>query len=250
MLLFSNYNVYETIKVAILLYKMSYEVEDKKSQHADDNVTQYCYLPMWVQRKMRPSWPYMRICQTNSDGDCLFHSVKIILDSVGIHKTIKDLRHICAYPVKNPEDNTTNLTIQTWLEIFQGAYKEKDFLVMHDYQHMADLKDAKWPLTTEDREKLYLAMQKKTFWGEQHCIRVIEEQTQMRFVIFQHETQKPSFMWHHSKNYQQTSFCFLFLSGAHYNPISIHGRYVFEWEKIPYDVQEFLSTGYTQPTSQ
>lgn len=203
-------------------------------------------LPQWVANKMEASWPRMRTYQTKPDGNCLFESIHMILKSVGIHRTVKELRQIAAAPVLDENDQITNKIIREWLEIAQSIFttEDRDWQLVIEYKHLFNLAKSSWPLSRQQRLGLYNAMLDSSFWGEHHCLRVFEEQTQIRFLIIQDSTKAPILTWEHSTNFQQHSFSILFLRGQHYTPVSIDGRFVFAWNEIPVDVQKFFSTGY------
>jgi hypothetical protein len=204
-------------------------------------------LPYWVFQELGSLGNHFEAHQSSLDGNCFFESVRMILETVGIHRTVDQLRHVVAKPVLDERNEIVNRTIHNWLELYQGAWKEQDRSILEEYKHMAGMQEAKAPLNAEERKLLYDMMLTRVYWGEHHATRIIEEQTQMRFLIFCGDTQRPSLTWYHSTAFKPTHYCFLLLSRNHYVPVSFQDRYIFKWEEIPYQVQSFFSKAYTTP---
>lgn len=184
---------------------------------------------------------------SSGDGHCFFQSIRTILASVGLDRSIDQLRRVVAQPVLKADDAIVNLTIQNWLELYRGALQEQDVHLLEEYRHMAPLAQAQWPLTPEDRRRLYDTMLTNQYWGEHHACRIVEEQTQMRFLIFCHDVAQPQLTWYHSTSFRPTHYCFLLLYHQHYMPVSFRGRFVFRWDEIPPAVQAFFSQAYRSP---
>jgi DNA-binding cell septation regulator SpoVG len=178
----------------------------------------------------------------SADGNCFFESIRLILGSVGLVRSVEELRRVVAYPVLNSADALTNATIQTWWELFTAGQKEKDFGLIEEYKHMCHLPpDVTFPLSPEHRQILHETMLKKYYWGEQHACRVIEEQTQMRFLLFNGQFQKPMLDWFQSDQLQPQHYCLLYNSCQHFNPISYRGKFIFRWQELPVALQTFFS---------
>lgn len=203
-------------------------------------------LPTWLKKEIPASFPKMNMYAIPPDGNCFFRSVQLILGSIGINRSISDLRCVVANPVLDPRDENTNNTIGTWLELYQGAVKERNMVLVNEYQHMYPLQNAKLPLDKQSREILFANMLKSDYWGEEHACRIIEEQTQMRFLIISGDRKAPHLCWYHSKKFKPTHYTLLFLHGQHYCPISLNDRFIFEWKDIPHDVQVFFSKAYAK----
>jgi hypothetical protein len=205
-------------------------------------------LPPWVYKNMGSITDEFQIEISSADGNCFFDSIRIILESVGMYKSVDDLRKVVAQTVKDPQNKIVNDTIATWWELFSGAKKERDFELIREYMHMRHLPDElTLPLSDENREILYQTMLTTEYWGEQHACRIIEEQTRLRFLIFQGDTEKPSVCWYHSQGYKPDYYCFLYNSNQHYMPVSFRGKFVFKWTELPVDVQLFFSKVFVPP---
>ena len=202
----------------------------------------------WIPRTITD----LKIHPTLSNGDCFFESIQIILQSIGINKSIKNLREIVAIPVLNPQDFITNETIKNWAEIYQSAKAEKDLQLIDEYNHLKnvdisyhDVNGQKIKIINlQQRLILYKNMQSSEYWGEQHACRIIEEQTQMRFLIFNGDIKKPQLTWYHSESFKPTHFCFLFLIGQHYMPVSWKNKFIFSWKELSTDLQKFFTSAY------
>ena len=186
--------------------------------------------------------------QSSSDGNCFFESIRIILETVGIQRSIEQLRHVVAKPVLDPRDDIVNMTIKNWWDLYSGGKKENNRMLMEEYKHMRNLPDdVEFPLSDENRKILFDTMLTRHYWGEQHACRIIEEQTQMRFLVFSGDMQRPSLTWYHSKAFKPTHYCFLMNSNQHYMPVSFQNKFIFKWDEIPYEVQAFFSKAYVTP---
>ena len=205
-------------------------------------------LPDWAHRAIGHSASSrFRIHSSSADGHCFFDSIRQILSTVGLDRSVDRLRQIVARPGLEEKDEIVNSTIANWLALYQGASSERDQQLLEEYKHMAVLKDATLPLSMEYRKLLYDTMLTDQYWGEHHACRIIEEQTQMRFLIFCDDIQAPQLTWYHSTQFKPTHYCFLFLRRQHYMPVSWDNRFIFQWNDIPYAVQLFLSRAYSQP---
>ena len=203
-------------------------------------------LPSWVMEHIPQTCNDFIIHSTPPDGNCFFKSIQIILNSVNMQRTILQLRHIVGKNVLNENDEFTNKTIKSWLELYQAAYKERNMLLLEEYRHLKGLEETNFPLEQKERKILYDNMMTSDFWGEEDSLRIIEQQTQMRLLIFNGDLKKPALSWYHSINFKPSHYCFLYLSRQHYSPISYKGRFIFKWEDLPYEVKYFFTQAYKQ----
>lgn len=205
-------------------------------------------LPFWVFQQLGPIARDFELHKSSSDGNCFFESIRIILETVGIQRSIEQLRHVVAKPVLDPRDDIVNMTIKNWWDLYSGGKKENNRMLMEEYKHMRNLPDdVQTPLSDENRKILFDMMLTRHYWGEHHACRIIEEQTQMRFLIFSGDIQNPSLNWYHSKSFKPTHYCFLFNSNQHYMPVSFRNKFIFKWDEIPYEIQAFFSKAYVTP---
>lgn len=210
--------------------------------------TSACYpLPPWVSTHVKANYNIMSMYDVPGDGDCLFKSVQIILASIGQIKSINELRQIVASPVLNEQDEMTNKTIENWIKLYHDALAEENIQLLVEYRHVACVgndKDITLPLTMENRKKLYFAMLEKSYWGEQHACRVLEEYFKMRFLIIHDDIKRPSICWYHTPGFTQQMFGVLYLSGQHYSPVSINEQFIYKWDEFPLDVAHFFAKAY------
>lgn len=186
----------------------------------------------------------LKIYSTEPDGNCFFKSIQIILQSIGITKSISYLRQVVATPVLDPTDHITNETIKNWIYLYQSAMKEGDYQLLEEYKHMRGVPTNSSYVNDDQRLILYKNMMTPEYWGEQHACRIIEEQTQMRFLIFNGDTKHPQLTWYQSSHFKPTHFCFLYLTRQHYMPVSWQGKFIFKWEELSFDIQKFFSEAY------
>jgi hypothetical protein len=196
--------------------------------------------PSWIQHIISG----FQLYATTPDGNCFFKSLQIILDSIELPLTIENLRYIVAKPVLEDSNEIVNKTLKTWLELYQGAIKEKDYQLMEEYKHMRGLEDVSIPLTSEQKQHLYRNMMTSIYWAEQHAIRMMEEHFQLRFLIFNEDLKAPQLSWYHSEQFKPTHYCFLYLSNQHYMPVSFRDKFIYVWKNLPYEVQLFFTRAY------
>lgn len=189
--------------------------------------------------------PHFRHYKTAGDGDCFFSSFQMILQSLNHPQTTEQLRKIVAQSVLNADDVACNNTIQHWLEVYTGAWKEKNMMLLREYQYMYCIPpDTTWPLSAAHRQQLYESLCTSRYWADHHALRMIEETFRVRFVVLNEESQLPTLTWYHSHDYKPIFYCFLYLNGQHYEPLSLGDRFVWKWEEIPVPVQLFITKAY------
>lgn len=195
-------------------------------------------LPSWTRNFVDPDDFSMMV--VSPDGHCFFSSVRNILLSVDCDCSIMNIRHAVARGMLDDSNSVVNDTIQNWLTLYKEAIKEKNGSLIEEFKHMEGLELAKWPLTTEERQRLYVNMMTKLYYGEQHATRVVEEKLQVRFLIFNGDLKRPQINFGHGKSYAPTHYCFLYLSHIHYNPVLYKNKFVWKWEELSYQVQSFF----------
>jgi hypothetical protein len=202
-----------------------------------------------------------------SNGDCFFDSIRVILKSLGINKTIQDWRGIVARPMITQEDPLAQNTLTEWLELYQGAFRAHDKELLREFQHLRGLETAKMPLNLSQKNLLYQQMTQTNpplYWGDQHAMRIIEEYTGLRFLVISDLTTDsrspkvtPSLYWYHSCGYSPRAYAILYQPSQHYQPVSLQcpssifslhdttSHFVFSWDDLPLDFRRFMSQGYT-----
>jgi len=204
-------------------------------------------LPAWAKTPMGPLADEFAIHASSGDGNCFFESLRQILASARVQRTIAELRQLVAKPILDTDNVIVNRTIQNWWELYRDGKKERNAQIMEEYKQMGVLPDdVTLPLGDRERWRLFQAMLTPLYWGEQHACRIIEEQTQMRFLLFSGDTQRPALTWYHSTAFKPTHYCFLFNAQQHYMAVSFRGRYIFKWDEVPVEVQTFFSQAYVQ----
>ena len=201
------------------------------------------YDSQWIQ-KIHPG---LSTFPVHANGDCFFESLQIILNSYRKEDekySIRDLRDVVARPVLDENNKTVNKTIETWLQLYKDAIKEKDVILREEYKHMRGLEDTIVPLLPKYRITLYNNMMSSLYWGEQYACRTIEEATGLRFLIFNGDLKQPQLNWYHSLHYKPTHYCFIQLKKQHYTPISLNGQYIWIWYDIPDSIKLFFSKSY------
>lgn len=204
-------------------------------------------LPLWTKPHLDKYYEHFKVHQTVPDGNCLFESVQIILQSVGIHRTIEQLRRIVSLPVLKGTDRITEESILYWLEIYQNAYKNKDLSLLEEFKHMRGLEESEKPLGDKDRGRLYENMMTCSYWGEQHSVRILEQNSKIRFIIFNGDFKGPQLSWNYDQNFQPKHYSFFYLNKSHYSPVSFYNRFIFKWNELPLVVQEYVSSSFTKP---
>lgn len=172
--------------------------------------------------------------QTAADGNCLFDSVRIILQSLDMNYTVRHLRSVVAYQTLDTHDKQTTETIASWITLYRQGKAERNFEMCQEYAHVEPVSNSRPPLSIQDRKKLSREMMKNTYWGDEHALRVLEERLCMRFLILHPDgsTQHP--LDHRcSAAWRPDHVAMLLLSQKHYQPISYEGRYVFCADDLP-----------------
>lgn len=177
--------------------------------------------------------------QTAANGDCLFDSVRIILQSLDMNYTVRHLRSVVAYQALDTHDKQTNETIASWIALYRQAKAERNSEMCTEYAHVEPVSNVRPPLSIQDRKKLSREMMKNSYWGDEHALRILEERLSMRFLILHPDgsTQHP--LDHRcSAAWRPDHVAMLILNQKHYQPISYDGRYVFCADDLPPDVHK------------
>lgn len=179
------------------------------------------------------------LSETLKNGDSLFASVKIILESIGTFYTINHLRRVVAYPVLNTHDKETNDSIRTWLSLIQQAKADKNKELMEHCSHLKPFQDAKYPLSPKQRKELYACLLKRSYAGDEHALRVLESQLQVRFLVLDGTYCTARYPVVHAPERQfRPQYCaMLYAESGHYSPISYNGQFVWRLDQLPTSVR-------------
>jgi hypothetical protein len=202
------------------------------------------YLNPWVLQKF-PSEIALnfKIYRSDENGNCFFDSVRIIQSQTYPHITIGQLRALVASPVRDISNVIVTETLHNWIELYQGAEREKDIDLIREFQHVSDVT---LPLTDRGRQHIFDMMMKSSYWGEQHACRIIEETFNIRFLIFDGDSEASQVNQYYSKSYGRNhlsslDYCFLYKHNHHFMPISYKDKFKWKWENLPREVQLFFS---------
>ena len=174
--------------------------------------------------------------ETSSNGDCLFHSICIILESdeelFPFSPSITLLRQMVANSF-SVIDELTRQTLWSWIEVYNGAKKERNLPLMLEYFHIANvcaienqtnyLKNHN-QLSQEQLHCLQKCILQNKFWGEEHSIRILSNILGVHFWIIDADTNLVQKTYHHNLNSKW--FAILLRSNNHYEPLSIDDRFL------------------------
>jgi len=167
---------------------------------------------------------------TLTDGDCLFDSIRIMFASIHEDYTNEYLRSIVARPVVDMTDEDMCGTLKNWIDIYKGAVISRDWDIMNDYQHVSPAMRHADPYSRECRNEIYKSMMQKSYWGEQHALRIFEDHINVRlFVIFPDSSGR--IVAHHPVVSDRRDYAaFLWLANRHYQPLSFQGVFIWPYE--------------------
>ena len=187
------------------------------------------------------------IHSTVANGDCLFDSVRIVLNhDTSIQVDIPYLRRVVAQSLLLPHVQAT--TLHHWYTLFHELSLERDGETMlHEYAFMQPARGKPWPLAPNVILQIAQAMMDRNlFWGEEFAIRVFEQQLQVRCIIVEgipgHGLRLQH--WNHDGEveYRPTHYMCLFLQSRHYQPISYRSQFLFTPAEMPLFLQRWLRT--------
>lgn len=195
-------------------------------------------MPAWLAQKLPGEANSLDSYKVEGDGDCLFSSVELILASVGRRHSAEELRKVVAAAVLATGDPLIDASISSWHTIYQQALKENDQDLMREYAHAANIK--KTPLDRSAREDLYRRMMdRRVYWGDQHAIRVLEQQLHVKFLIVDSRMLNGSVVYDDVVR-ASALFFLLSLSGRHYSPLSYKKKMVLSWNDLPQELQNLF----------
>jgi hypothetical protein len=194
-----------------------------------------------------------KTCKVAAQGDCLFDSIRIALESIQYKYTIGDLRHAVAKRILDTTDQEMSETIKTWIEIYKaveentkdsGGFSEDlmEWSQVSDTDAVASVTNSK-VISNKDRLVIYNNMMTSSFWGEETTIRSLERALHARFLIL-HVNEKleilPMQPTTNAKTFPYCVFILLILNGNHYQPMSHNGKFVFLRDTLPNDAKEIF----------
>lgn len=188
-----------------------------------------------------------RIHETVKDGDCLFDSVRQMLNSVKVHYPTNYLRRVVAESLLLPQYYGV---IETWYSLYKELLKENNVRMLNEYAFLQPLSNAKDTIFSQSTiwQVSQAMMNRGLYWGEEHALRVLEDQLQIRFLIFEttsssstRKTLRLHYPLDHftssststTTNKAPSHYLILYLTHNHYQPISYDHKFVFPVQDLP-----------------
>lgn len=174
--------------------------------------------------------PRLEIYHTEDRGDCLFDSVRIVLQSERIYTTNQELRRIVADTVLDLSDRDATSAIQLWKMSYMAG-------MAAEFQHVRNVvRQGEDPamITINDRRLIFSNMLcPNLYWGDEYALRIMEREFHVVFLLFTDLRLKPVVPLDHEPNHQFTHYIMLYLSRIHYQPVSYGSRFLFQPEQLP-----------------
>lgn len=195
------------------------------------------------------------------DGDCLFHSVVFMLQTLSsdsFRKLVSSLtnrpirpdqpqelsrllRFRVAARVLDEEDEDAKATIDVWQQLWADAVKEKSLDMMAEMGHLANVMQ---PASRVDRRILFSNMlNAKMYWGDEFALRTLERLMRCTFIVFD-DSYKPVRRERTALGGRPLFVGLLLLRGMHYEPLYVTDgsakRVLFRYEELPPVLRELL----------
>jgi len=125
---------------------------------------------------------------TATNGDCLFHSVRLCLLSAtrdpSRAPTSAQLREAVARTVLDPNDRAASAALTAWRDVLVAAPPSSD-LLLRDYAHARALLDDWPPFASCTRRRVYEAMRRGggTYWGDDYALAALERLTGIAIAV-------------------------------------------------------------------
>lgn len=161
-------------------------VRDDPNDHA---CTSASTLPSWMlsecvdNAEVAHVRSVYRLVRTASNGDCLFHSVRLGLLSVPRSgaPTSAHLRHAVARTVLDRNDRAALAALVQWREILCAS---RDPDLWRDYGHARALVGEAPPFSDRARRTVYEAMcDARTYWGDDYAVAALERIIGVAIVV-------------------------------------------------------------------
>jgi len=185
-----------------------------------------------------------------ADGDCLFHSVAMIL-----HKRYSELKEEGSLPapssvsrylrsrvalrVLDETDEECTHVIELWHTLWVDAVKERQGELMNELRHMHNVHR---PLSAMDRRVLFgNMMNRDIYWGDEFALQTMEKVLNCMFVVVNerlHVVQRDYGAAGEDKEWM----AMLLLRGQHYEPVYANdGSYSWSMEDIPEQLKPMIA---------
>lgn len=167
----------------------------------------------------------LRIHDTASGGECLFDSVRLVLESEGIHTNIQELRRLVASTVLDLQDAQATEAIVNWKMYYLSDLRQ-EFMHVHNVVRTDEPPNI---VTVNDRRMIFSNMlSPNLYWGDEYALRIMEREFKVTFLVFRDTRHKPVYAVNHEPGWQFSHYILLFLAGCHYNPVSLNGKFLID----------------------
>lgn len=176
---------------------------------------------------------------SKGNGDCFFDSVRIILKSVGVVRSVRQLRAVVAQTLADPHNRAANAALFHWAQMYSDALGSNDRELLQEFQHVSCLFDTEresipFPLSTADRKRVVRQVMQSSFYGEEYSMQVLSDRFDITFVVIADgNVQKPVQV--------KKRLAFLELRRCHYQPVKFLNKFVWKVEQLPASVRAFLA---------
>ena len=197
-------------------YSAKHRRFNKKSKKEDYNLT------------MALPYNHLKIIPNAGGGDCFFHCYTRILDNIGIHATINQLRRVVA-------DSMTEEKFVFMSEVFQNAVKERDRGLVADYMFMHNVKSL---------EGMKEALMSRRYFGDEMALQSLENQFDVRCLTLQlkqgSQIEMSRRYSHDEKKKKWYSMVLLDQDMTHYELIEYKGKAALRENELPAKIQRLL----------
>ena len=200
----------------------------------------------------------MKYTRVPGDGNCLFHSLAEILQSLGDgydQYTHDYLRNALACKFLDIPDYPLNNLLPSIIDYMKldrtsGIKKLKEEI----NQKSELIQEYVWngPLLERMKILLYNLYKTNAYYGDDVILSFCTKYMNLKFIIFSikdpHRCEilfSPSNYIHPNKENDDDVFGFLHLNNNHYTPIKVKGKFLYLWKDVPQIIKDKL-----QPTNQ
>jgi predicted NAD-dependent protein-ADP-ribosyltransferase YbiA (DUF1768 family) len=239
---------------------------------------------VWIEKFMKNN--KFSIVETDDNGDCFFDAVRIAHEQIGHITTIAKLRALVAKDAtpdkfqmykyqydsavaevestekelnrlkaenKNlqgrynslPKDDSSKPGIRKQANLIKEQHKQlklkqetENTVFVHEFRHMK---------TIQSLAQFQEYIQTPTFWADDWAIDVLEQELNIKLIIFSKEQYDEDNLDHvlrcsisnlkEDQKFNPDHYVMVSYTGAHYELVSYDSKYIFNFSEIPYDVK-------------
>lgn len=190
---------------------------------------------------------FLAVHPTINNGDCLFDSIRIVLNrSANLNISCAYIRSVVARSLLEKNNSNVSNTLHYWYSLYHDLRKEGS-PELYEYAFMSPVWKQPWPLDASIIQAISDRMTVPSlYWGEQYALYIIEQQLQIRFIIF-NIIPTTGIRIHSSLDhtpdkdtYKPTHYIFLLLQSHHYQPLSFENHYIFSPNNLPPKLQTLI----------